>query len=118
MNFTDVVLYAEQTGLQSGGSERVNSVWCQTPLLYLQATAVDTQGPTVTSISLTLLLQYLPFYSGTLNETHLVSFISLVTHDAFFFSKDKVYCWELTFTISSYIFYSSNCVYLERNMSA
>lgn len=53
VNFTDMVLYIEQTGLQSGESERANSVWCQTPLLYLQATVVDTQGPTVTTISLT-----------------------------------------------------------------
>lgn len=38
VNSTDMVLYIERTGLQSGEMEGANSVWCQTPLLYLEAT--------------------------------------------------------------------------------
>lgn len=63
VNFTDT-LYIEQTGLQSVEIERVKSVSCQTPVLYLQATIVSTHGSALKSI-IDFILNYLLFCVST-----------------------------------------------------
>lgn len=65
-----------------------------------------------------LVLQYLPFYSGTLCKTHFLQLLSpslLLRHIKHFLKMKKVQCWELTFTISSYIFHSCRCVNLQQH---
>lgn len=73
VNFTDMVFYIEQAGLQSGGGERVYSVWCWTPLLYLRLQSWTHKSH---SDFTDLVLQYLPFYSNTLYKMHLFHYLS------------------------------------------
>lgn len=116
VNFTDMVFYIEQSGLHSGGNERVNAVWCWTPLLYLRLESW-THKSHCDSHFTDLVLQYLQFYSRTLCKLHLFQY-SLPRQAGGMQSVSRASISPgLAFTISVWLVYSSSCVNLQQRMN-